>query len=371
MMLEATDSHKKTGLFWTFSISTIALSMLFLIIKKSDSSYNILPVIIAVQDHEQPKRTPDTFAEDFTKNASQASLQFKGDSLFSFKYSKSKRAGHAFAGCFFPLENVDIDFSLYDEVEIEITTKLARRIPFNLSVQNFKETHQYIRNFIEIEKGRTNYTLQISEFYTPTSWYERNNVAQIEIPRQNLAKIEAMSFESCQLLKKGVADEFVISKLILTKDLSLLFQLTIAIAVLLELVYGIVFLGLFRKKGEVVHVPIKAVEYKPSESLANKMLAFMAENYSNPDLCLNDLSTEFGKGNAEISKLLKEETKLSFPKYLSYLRIQEAKRILLKGDFDTVSEVGYIVGFNSPSNFIRVFKGEVGVSPKKFFDQKE
>jgi AraC-like DNA-binding protein len=46
--------------------------------------------------------------------------------------------------------------------------------------------------------------------------------------------------------------------------------------------------------------------------------------------------------------------------------VEEAKRILKNGDYKTIAEVGYAVGFNSPSNFIRVFKGEVGVSPKAY-----
>tara|TARA_B100000795_G_scaffold261590_1_gene238527 strand:- start:2531 stop:3700 length:1170 start_codon:yes stop_codon:yes gene_type:complete len=369
MKLKSTNSHQKKGLFWTFSICTIASVILLLTIKTSNSTYNILPLIINIQHLEKPKRTPGTFAEDFTQNASKALLTFKGDSLFSFKYSKSEREGHAFSGCFFPLENIQIDFSKYDEIELEIKTKFARRIPFNLSVQNRRETHQYIRNFIEIETGKTNYILQIKEFYTPTSWYERNNIAQIEIPQQDLAKIEAISFESCQLLKNGVEDEFTISRLTLSKDLSVLFQATIFSTLFLELVYCILFLGIFRKKTEVVHIPIASVEYNKSEILVDRITAFMSENYTNPDLVLNDLSSEFGKGNSELSRILKQETKLSFPKYLSYLRIEEAKSILQKGDFNTVSEVGYIVGFNSPSNFIRVFKGEVGISPKKFVDQ--
>lgn len=369
MSVESSKSYKKTGLFWGLTVATFCIVLVFLSSKQANSRYDILPVLIKIKDHKKPNRTPDTFAEDFTESASKASLQFNDGSSFTVKYSKSEREGHAFAGCFFPLENVDIDFSKYDEIEVEISTKHARRIPFNLSVQNKKETHQYIRNFIEIEEGKTSYTLKINEFYTPTSWYERNNTTQVEIPLQDLAKIEAISFESCQLLEKGVEDEITISKLILSKNLDLLFQVTIFVFILIEFGFAIVFLGIFRKKAEIVHVPIKAVEYKKTESLIDKVLAFMSENYTNPNLTLNDLSNEFGKGNAELSKLLKEETKLSFPKYLSYLRIEEAKRILRRGDFETISEIGYIVGFNSPSNFIRVFKGQEGVSPKKFLDQ--
>ena len=59
----------------------------------------------------------------------------------------------------------------------------------------------------------------------------------------------------------------------------------------------------------------------------------------------------------------------TFPQYLGFLRINEAKRILLTKDFKTVAEVGYTVGFNSSSNFIRVFKSQEGQSPKSFAEE--
>ncbi len=78
------------------------------------------------------------------------------------------------------------------------------------------------------------------------------------------------------------------------------------------------------------------------------------------------LTKEFGKNSREISSMIKETTKMSFPKYISFLRIEEAKRILKSDKYQKISEVGYIVGFNSPSNFNRVFKEKEGVSPKQF-----
>ena len=37
--------------------------------------------------------------------------------------------------------------------------------------------------------------------------------------------------------------------------------------------------------------------------------------------------------------------------------------------YKTIAEVGYTVGFNSSSNFIRVFKSLEGMSPKAFVEE--
>lgn len=349
------------------TVILIAIGALTFVSKNSER--NILPEIIELKNDQSPKRTPDVFRENFSDSASKGELHYINKNEFSFKYSKSSTIIQPFTGVFFPLENTDIDFSLYDEIIIGLKSNKARRIPFNLSVQNKKETHQYVRNFIEVKEGKQQYTLYLNEFFTPTSWYQRNDVAQVEIPKQDFSKIEALSFESCQLLKAGIEDEFVINQLVLRKNLSSSYFIIVVIAVVLIAIGWILILQPFKKKTEIVHVPIEPVKIKESEKPIDAILVFLAENYNNPNLTLNDLSSAFSMTNTEISKQLKAQTKLSFPKYLSYLRIEEAKRILKNGSFKTVTEVGYTVGFNSASNFIRVFKTLEGTSPKKYFEQ--
>jgi AraC-like DNA-binding protein len=355
-----------------FLASSVTLFLIGIVVAfwfHSNATRDILPTIISVRDHQDSLRTPDTFAEDFGDNASRGKLTYNGDSSFTFAYSKSRRTGHSFSGVFFPLENVDIDFSKYDEVEVGIKTNQARRIPFNLSVQNKLKTHQYIRQFIGVKKDQEYYTLRLNKFFTPTTWYDSNHVAQVEIPEQDLSKIEALSFESCHLLDKGVEDEFTVHKLVLRKDLFWTYFVIIALVSLGILGLAILFLGLFRKKTEVIHVPIQHVEIAPLEP-SDDILLYLAENYTNANLTLSDLATEFGKSNNDLSKIIKEKTEKTFPKYINFLRIEEAKRILNSGEFKTIAEVGYAVGFNSSSNFIRVFKGEEGISPKSFSEQQ-
>lgn len=367
-MMDNTSRGKKVS-FWVGSAIVILFGCFSIYYVFSNAKYDILPVILETKTHQEPFRKPDTFAEEHSPEASKAELIYDNESAFTFKYSKAKRKGHSFAGVFFPLENLDIDFSKYDEIEIGVKPKLARRIPFNLSVHVKKETHQYIRQFIEVKEGQHIYNLVLADFFTPTSWYDRNKVTQVEIPDQDLAKILALSFESCHLLDVEIEDEYQIDHLVLVKKVKGLYAFIIIISVLLIVGLRAYLFDWFKSKTEVIAVPIQPIEYEKKESIEDQIILFLSQNYTNPNLVLATVAQEFGKSNAEISKMLKEKTTFTFPKYINKIRIEEAKRILKSGEYKTVSEVGYDVGFNSPSNFIRVFKGIEGTSPKKFVEQ--
>ena len=365
---KAITTNKKS-VFWISSFIIIVSGILFLFFQHSNSRLNILPILIEIDSHKKPLRSPDTFSEDSTSNASKGKLSFNNKSSFSFKYIKSKREGHAFTGCFFPLEDVGLDFSEYDIIEVGIKANLARRIPLNLSVQNNLKTHQYIRHFIEVKDNQKVYSLRLKDFFTPSSWYDRNNVAQVEIPNPDMSSIAAISFESCHLLKKGIEDEFTVTQLFLKKDIRLVVILTLVAIVFFISLLAIFLLDLFKKKAKVIHIPIALNEFEQEDNITGDIMAYLAKNYTNPNLTLSILTKEFGKSNSDISNIIKDHSSLTFPKYLNYLRLEEAKRLLKEGNYKTVSEVGYTVGFNSPSNFIRVFKGQEGTSPKKYLEK--
>jgi AraC-like DNA-binding protein len=357
---------KNKALIRVYIFITATLTALSAFLYFDDKDLDIMPIILEVKNHEKPARIPETFAEDSTKFASQGKLIYNADTSFSFQYSKSTKQAHPFTGLFFPLEKLNIDFSKYDAIEVGIKTKKARRIPFNLSVQNKKDTHQYIRQFLEIKKNQSIYTLRLDEFFTPTSWYDRNNVAQIDIPNPDLSKIEALSFESCHLLENGVQDEFEIYQLILQKDKNWIYVISISFIVITTIFIWLLVFSPFRKEKEIIHIPMKQVETNAEDDIESRIIIFLGDNYTNPNLTLNDLTKEFGISSREMSTIIKNKTEMAFPKYINFMRVEEAKRILLSKEYKTISEVGYAVGFNSPSNFNRVFKTIVGSSPKQF-----
>ncbi len=67
----------------------------------------------------------------------------------------------------------------------------------------------------------------------------------------------------------------------------------------------------------------------------------------------------------QFSRLFKETYGLTFQEYVIRFRLREAGR-LLKNPNAQVSEVAYLVGFNDPSYFTKVFRRYTGVSPSQF-----
>ena len=95
--------------FWVISFILTAIGIGYIFFLKSTSEENILPLLIETRLHPKPKRTPGTFVEDYTPEASKASITYLGESKFSFKYRKSKTKSNPFAGVWFPMENLNVE----------------------------------------------------------------------------------------------------------------------------------------------------------------------------------------------------------------------------------------------------------------------
>jgi AraC-like DNA-binding protein len=67
-------------------------------------------------------------------------------------------------------------------------------------------------------------------------------------------------------------------------------------------------------------------------------------------------------------KMFKKATGLNFTDYVSRLRIEKAKNLLLNRNL-RVSEIAYEVGFQSLTHFNRVFKRIMGQSPTEYREQ--
>lgn len=68
-------------------------------------------------------------------------------------------------------------------------------------------------------------------------------------------------------------------------------------------------------------------------------------------------------------RYFKKHTGVTFVTFLNELRINEACKQLINGSFDHISQVAYHCGFNSITNFNRVFKSVKGASPKGYLTQ--
>lgn len=89
------------------------------------------------------------------------------------------------------------------------------------------------------------------------------------------------------------------------------------------------------------------------------------DTYFMKEIRLEDVANHIHLSQAYTSRLFKEETGFNFTEYLADKRLFEAKK-LLKDTRLSVGQIAFETGFNSISNFNRVFKKLVGLTPTAF-----
>jgi AraC-like DNA-binding protein len=83
------------------------------------------------------------------------------------------------------------------------------------------------------------------------------------------------------------------------------------------------------------------------------------------DLSLGQVAKAVNTSSFYFCKMFKKGTGLNFTEYVSRVRIESARNLLLNPNL-RISEIAYQVGFQSLTHFNRVFKKIVGESPTEF-----
>ena len=101
-----------------------------------------------------------------------------------------------------------------------------------------------------------------------------------------------------------------------------------------------------------------------SSERIDTVLKFISDNYAS-SISLDDISNVACMTTNSFCRFFKKMTNKSFTQFLNEIRIRNASRILVQENLP-VSEICYIVGFNSITNFNKQFKQIMGSTPKKF-----
>lgn len=106
---------------------------------------------------------------------------------------------------------------------------------------------------------------------------------------------------------------------------------------------------------------------KKEESSANtiaKAMEYIKGNYQK-ELSLDEVSKEVNISPYYFSKLFKEESGVNFVEYVTSLRMDRAKELLLQSD-KSMKEICAEIGYADPNYFSRTFKKNVGLTPTEF-----
>ena len=102
------------------------------------------------------------------------------------------------------------------------------------------------------------------------------------------------------------------------------------------------------------------------DSLLNqRVLDFILDAYKRPDLSIQLVSDELDVPRAQITVLLRESVGQNFVQYVSYLRMNEFKRLLTETD-KTIKDCVMEIGYCDVPNFLRKFKSIEGMTPGQY-----
>ncbi len=142
------------------------------------------------------------------------------------------------------------------------------------------------------------------------------------------------------------------------------------------LVNGLFVFGLINTRQLLNPVVIAPVKPVPEAKLAAKIGAIEKgihekKLYLESNINLERFSEQIGLRPRDISAVLKLHYQSNFFEFINGFRVEEAKRLLASPEYkdETILEVIFKSGFNSPSAFHRFFKRMVGVTPTEYRKQ--
>ena len=94
-----------------------------------------------------------------------------------------------------------------------------------------------------------------------------------------------------------------------------------------------------------------------------KAISFIRLNYHS-DITIQEIALQTEVGERYLRKLFTQYLNLSPLEYLNQIRINKAIELFRNTDL-SVKEVSFMCGFQSPQYFSRVFKQQMGITPRE------
>lgn len=99
-------------------------------------------------------------------------------------------------------------------------------------------------------------------------------------------------------------------------------------------------------------------------SAGESLLEYIKEHFREP-VDLVSASSAVGYSDSYASEKLRELTGMNFTEYLTFIRMEEASSLLNNTDL-SVNEISYLVGYQDPAYFRRIFKKNMDSTPSEF-----
>lgn len=117
---------------------------------------------------------------------------------------------------------------------------------------------------------------------------------------------------------------------------------------------------------------LETKENTDDDNTGNNLIAikrYIDTNFSDPELSLEKISSEFSYNKNYISAAFKKTFKMGMREYLNMIRINNAC-VLMEQSNTNIEEIAYLCGYSDRVYFSKIFKKKMGVSPKQYIKRR-
>ncbi len=111
----------------------------------------------------------------------------------------------------------------------------------------------------------------------------------------------------------------------------------------------------------------KESENRKKDTLSLRIKNYIDDNFSNPELSLEQISKEVSYSPKYISTVFKKSFAVGITEYINTVRIQNACTLINQGA-TSVNEISIQCGYADAQYFSKIFKKKIGLSPKAFIN---
>ncbi len=126
-----------------------------------------------------------------------------------------------------------------------------------------------------------------------------------------------------------------------------------------EIVKMLIFIGRYQTE-----VGEKRIEMSGTDNKVFEIIQYIRNNYDKP-ISLTTIAEIFYINKHYLSRIFKKVTCFTVVEYINSVRVIKAQDLLLSSNKNML-DIAFEVGFNSMSNFGKVFKANTGISPREY-----
>lgn len=209
---------------------------------------------------------------------------------------------------------------------------------------------------------------KISDFYIPVWWLDEQGMKHISLDRLDFSQVQNIFFiqnnhhapnQNCIQLHDLILGQYIVRLILPGASLAVLLFLIARVTVFTEREKSK--LRIHKAKPIIVSQPAFTTKISQYEQIRN----YVKNHFTKTDLKISELADALQTPEYMVLKVIQAEGYNNFSRYVNSIRIESAKEMLLSMEKSIIS-IALTAGFGSLSQFNRVFKDQLGMTPTQY-----